>query len=228
MVGTEEEAIVAGPYEFQVRVKYVRRELRSLTDQDREMFFNAVAVLQRVPSAVGQEVYGSNYYSKDFMTRLHLYYGERTESLFARESPLLERQQSPCVVFAKHLIRSFCEAGGTKDCDHWHQGAGFVTSHMGLTLMYEQSLQAVNPAVSVPYWDFTLESTFFGASDFRDSGVFADDWFGSASPDNVSEMEFPYQGSYTLVEAVVYFFRSGGCCNFFERVLVFFAVLFVF
>lgn len=76
MVGTEEEAIVAGPYEFQVRVKYVRRELRSLTDQDREMFFNAVAVLQRVPSAVGQEVYGSNYYSKDFMTRLHLYYGE--------------------------------------------------------------------------------------------------------------------------------------------------------
>lgn len=75
MVGTEEEAIVAGPYEFQVQVKYVRRELRSLTDQDREMFFNAVAVLQRVPSAVGQEVYGSNYYSKDFMTRLHLYYG---------------------------------------------------------------------------------------------------------------------------------------------------------
>lgn len=82
-----------------------------------------------------------------------------------------------------------CEAGGTKDCDHWHQGAGFVTSHMGLTLMYEQSLQAVNPAVSVPYWDFTLESTFFGASDFRSSGVFADDWFGNASPDNVSEIE---------------------------------------
>lgn len=82
-----------------------------------------------------------------------------------------------------------CEAGGTKDCDHWHQGAGFVTSHMGLTMMYEQSLQAVNPAVSVPYWDFTLESTFFGASDFRSSGVFADDWFGNASPENVSEIE---------------------------------------
>lgn len=76
--------------------------------------------------------------------------------------------------------------GGTKDCDHWHQGAGFVTSHMALTLMYEQSLQAVNPAVTVPYWDFTLESTFFGASDFRSSGVFADDWFGEADTDNVS------------------------------------------
>lgn len=77
--------------------------------------------------------------------------------------------------------------GGTKACDHWHQGAGFVTSHIGLTLMYEMSLQAINPAVSVPYWDFTLESTFFGASDFRTSGVFADDWFGAASPDNVRD-----------------------------------------
>ncbi|CAN0227186.1 unnamed protein product, partial [Hapterophycus canaliculatus] len=113
------------------------------------MFFNAVAVIQRVPSSVGQAVYGSTYFSKDYLTRLHLYYG------------------------------------GTKDCDHWHQGAGFVTSHMSLTLMFEKSLQAVNPAVAVPYWDFTLESTFFGASDFRTSGVFADDWFGAASPENV-------------------------------------------
>lgn len=83
----------------------------------------------------------------------------------------------------------FPRIGGTKDCDHWHQGAGFVTSHMSLTLMFEKSLQAVNPAVAVPYWDFTLESTFFGASDFRTSGVFADDWFGAASPKNVRRAE---------------------------------------
>lgn len=60
---------------------------------------------------------------------------------------------------------------------------------MALTLMYEQSLQAINPAVTVPYWDFTLESTFFGASDFRTSGVFADDWFGNASPPNVRKLK---------------------------------------
>lgn len=75
--GTEEAAIMGGPYTYNVEVKYVRREIRSLTDQDREMFFNAVSVLQRVPSSVGQDVYGSNYYSKDYITRLHLYYGER-------------------------------------------------------------------------------------------------------------------------------------------------------
>ncbi|CAN0446106.1 unnamed protein product, partial [Discosporangium mesarthrocarpum] len=69
-------------------------------------------------------------------------------------------------------------------CDHWHQGPGFVTSHMGLTLMYEQALQSVNPAVSVPYWDFTLESTFYSDQDWRSSGVFSDDWFGSAGGQN--------------------------------------------
>lgn len=74
-VGNEEAARVSGPYEFTVRVKYVRREIRSLTDMDREMFFNAVSVMQRVPSGVGQLVYGSHYYSKDYLTRLHLYYG---------------------------------------------------------------------------------------------------------------------------------------------------------
>ena len=90
----------------------------------------------------------------------------------------------PIVVFLLYLV---IFVGGTKDCDHWHQGAGFVTSHMALTLMFEQAVQAVNPAVSMPYWDFTLESTFFGAADFRTSGVFADDWFGAASTDNVRE-----------------------------------------
>lgn len=88
-IGTEESAIVSGPYYFSVEVKYVRREIRSLTDQDREMFFNAVSVIQRVPSSVGQAVYGSNYYSKDYLTRLHLYYGERSRrQVFQRERKL--------------------------------------------------------------------------------------------------------------------------------------------
>lgn len=80
VTGTEEAAITTAPFIFDVEVKYVRREIRSLSDRDREMFFNTVAVLQRVPSSVGQAVYGINYYSKDYMTRLHLYYGERAVS----------------------------------------------------------------------------------------------------------------------------------------------------
>jgi hypothetical protein len=106
--------------------KYVRREVRTLSDLDREAWLSAVMVMQRVPTVVGQRLYGSKFYSKDHFTRTHLYYG------------------------------------GALDCDHWHQGAGFVTSHVALTLQWEQSLQAVNPSIAAPYWDFTIESTFFG------------------------------------------------------------------
>ncbi|CAM9529630.1 unnamed protein product [Ectocarpus sp. 12 AP-2014] len=137
-------------YEFAVTVKYVRREIRALTDRDRETFFNAVSVLQRVPSAVGRAVYGDKYYSKDYFNRMHLYYG------------------------------------GARDCDHWHAGAGFVTSHIAITLMYEQALQAVNPSIALPYWDVTIEGTYYDWNDFRTSSVFSDDWFGDASPGNTA------------------------------------------
>ena len=49
---------------------------------------------------------------------------------------------------------------------------------------YEQALQAVFPSTSVPYWDFTVESTFYEPKTFRASRVFDADWFGDASPGN--------------------------------------------
>lgn len=51
--------------------------------------------------------------------------------------------------------------------------------------MYEQSLQAINPSIALPYWDFTVEGTFFDWSNFRSSSIFSDDWFGAAAPTNV-------------------------------------------
>ncbi|CAM9620524.1 unnamed protein product, partial [Laminaria digitata] len=151
--------------EFAVAVKYVRREIRSLTDRDREMFFNAMAVMQRVPSAVGRAIYGRKYYSKDYFNRMHLYYG------------------------------------GARDCDHWHAGPGFVTSHISLSLMFEQSLQSINPSIALPYWDFTIEGTYFDWSSFRSSSVFSDDWFGDAAPDN--EMKTPERGRFAFVPAMM-------------------------
>ena len=133
---------------FKVMCKYIRREVRKLTDLDREMYFNAVSVMSRVPTEVGQRLYGPKYKSKDYFTRLHLYYG------------------------------------GTNDCDHWHAGAGFVTSHVTLTLEFEQAVQSIFPSIGQPYWDFTLESTFYDAYEFRRSPVFSESWFGDASPDN--------------------------------------------
>lgn len=131
-----------------VLAKYVRREIRGLLAQDRVAFFQAMSIMQRVPTVIGQALYGSNYYSRDHFNRMHLYFG------------------------------------GSQDCDHWHDGPGFVVTHFAFSLMFEKSLQAINPSISLPYWDFTLESTFFDASSFRSSFMFSDDWFGSENKDS--------------------------------------------
>ncbi len=39
-----------------------------------------------------------------------------------------------------------------KGCDAIHDGLGFFNSHVALTNIFEQSLQAVNPKVALPYW----------------------------------------------------------------------------
>ena len=49
------------------------------------------------------------------------------------------------------------EAAGDRWCDHWHGGMGFLVQHTAFSLVFERSLQAVNPAVALPYWDFTID-----------------------------------------------------------------------
>lgn len=138
-----------GMQKIEASCKYVRREIRSLSDHDRNLFLDTVLVMQNVPMADGQQIWGPKFKEKDYFVRLHLLYG------------------------------------ADRDCDHWHEGTGFVTSHVALTLEFEQSLQSVHPVVSMPYWDFTLESSFYNQENWRTSQVFHPDWFGDAAPDNL-------------------------------------------
>eukprot|EP00903_Cladosiphon_okamuranus_P019382 g17822.t1 len=130
-----------------VMVKYVRREIRQLTDEDREAFFDAMETLYRLPTAEGTALYGKEYKGINFFVQMHL------------------------------------DGAGVKDCDHWHDGAGIMTHHMGYILQFEQALQVVDPSVSIPYWEYTIESAL-GMTDYGESEVFGPDWFGNASPDN--------------------------------------------
>ena len=79
---------------------------------------------------------------------------------------------------AKHLAGS-----ASKTCDHWHDDAGMMNHHAGLTLEFEQAMQAVNPKVALPYWDFTIDahSQQYDGIPWYDSVVFSNDWFGPAS-----------------------------------------------
>lgn len=132
--------------EGEVMVKYVRREVRTLTDADRERFLDALGVVYSVPTETGLTEYG---------------YGPKYQhiSYFAR----------------KHLA-----GAAARDCDHWHDDAGLMVHHMSFTLELEQALQAVDPAVTVPYWDYTIDAHAYGEHWHEQSPIFQDSWFGRA------------------------------------------------
>jgi hypothetical protein len=54
-----------------VWVKYVRRELSSLTDADRETFLNAFSTLWTVNTVEGKEIYGDDYKSLYYFASIH-------------------------------------------------------------------------------------------------------------------------------------------------------------
>lgn len=66
----------------------------------------------------------------------------------------------------------------------FHEGLGFLTSHALLTNTFEASLQLVNPKLTVPYWDFTIEKSSLGGNTAdknepqMDSPIFTESWFG--------------------------------------------------
>jgi hypothetical protein len=64
-----------------------------------------------------------------------------------------------------------------QDGDHIHEGLGFFPQHLKLTNMFERSIQAVNPAVTLPFWDFTIETA--NNISVWDSPMFTEDTFGS-------------------------------------------------
>jgi hypothetical protein len=127
--------------------KYVRREIRDLNDQDKELLLQAITIMQKVPTQIGKALYGDNYFSRDYLTRLYLY------------------------------------MTSSSDCNHWQDGPGYLVSHSYFLYLYEQALQSINPSISIPYWDFTLESTFYtNTYSFRNSYIFSSSVFGSACP----------------------------------------------
>ena len=133
-------------YNFTLAMKYVRREIRSLTDEDRETFFSALELLYSLSETEGQRLYGTKFHNAEYFSYKHL------------------------------------TGAGTTDCDHWHDGAGIITHHMAFTLEFEQSLQAINPAIANPYWEYGMDTYLY--DHWSESPIFDADWFGMSSPTN--------------------------------------------
>lgn len=65
-------------------------------------------------------------------------------------------------------------------------GIGFGITHSMVTMMFEASMQAVNPMISLPYWDFTMESAIIDTEHDGDytkmreiTDLWTSEWFGS-------------------------------------------------
>jgi hypothetical protein len=125
----------------QAKCMYVRRELRSLTDDDLGKTMDALYAVYAVGDEEGQEKYGSEYHSYSYALRFH------------------------------HFNAAWRES------DHIHEGNGFAPQHIKMTNLVEKSMQMVDPSVSMPYWDFTIDHVNDRVS--FSSDIFTENMFGS-------------------------------------------------
>ena len=56
-----------------VSCKYVRREIRQLTDDDREDYFEAMEIVAKMDTETGKSLYGEEFWNFQYMTKKHLY-----------------------------------------------------------------------------------------------------------------------------------------------------------
>ena len=77
-----------------------------------------------------------------------------------------------------HFVQMHLNAASLRSHDQIHDGMGVLTQHASITSKFELSLQAINPAVAVPYWDYTRDSATaiqFHKGDA--SSIFNSDWW---------------------------------------------------
>jgi hypothetical protein len=86
-----------------------------------------------------------------------------------------------------------------KDCDHWHDDAGILTHHIGVTWAFENALRMINPATAAHYWDYTREAA--AGLEWYESPMFGDQWFGSNAPANADHVVDTGRFAYTPVMA---------------------------
>lgn len=69
--------------------------------------------------------------------------------------------------------------------DHIHEGNGFLAQHVKMTNIFEVAMQAVDPSVTLPYWDYTIETA--DGIHVYESPMFTENTFGSLPlPNNMT------------------------------------------
>lgn len=100
------------------------------------------------------------------------------------------------------------EMAAGREIDHLHDGLGFITQHIAITSEFELSLQSISPALTVPFWDYTIDATKVEVNSWNgarphdvgsifngNSVLFTDEYFGATDEreHTVTEGRFAYQ-----------------------------------
>jgi hypothetical protein len=83
---------------------------------------------------------------------------------------------------AKHLDKRSID-----ECTPYHDGDVFLTAHAAFSLEFEQALQAIDPSLASPYWDYTLDDEKYGEDWAAESAIFSKNMFGSYGASRTSE-----------------------------------------
>ncbi|KAJ8611033.1 hypothetical protein CTAYLR_007058 [Chrysophaeum taylorii] len=92
------------------------------------------------------------------------------------------------------LVREHLYGAASRECDHWHDDAGFMNHHVAITWQLEKSLTSVDSRTAVPYWDYTFDAAAYGKK-WATSPIF--DWFGPANPNNTDHVVDAGRWGYT-------------------------------
>jgi len=164
---------------------YVRRELRTLTESDLNDTMTAMATLWSISGAFAILLPFSPLVLLFALPLSALPPSPHSHSLSLPPS-LSHADTQGQKLFGSDYYSStyFVQAhefnSAQQDSDHMHEGVGFLPQHIKLTNMFENSMRSVNPAVSVPYWDYTLDRETLDS--IFESSVFSPEIYGTLRP----------------------------------------------
>lgn len=100
-----------------------------------------------------------------------------------------------------YFTETHLDRAAGRDIDTMHDGMGFLTQHVAVTNELELALQALDPSLALPFWDYTEDIARVRAmkgdtSDLWASELWSDDWYGNATGSDrhtVKKGRFAYQ-----------------------------------
>ena len=166
---------------FELVGKYVRREVRDLSEGDRTRFLDAIAVTHAVPTDAGERMYGPAYKSTTWFATVHATYSADRDCDHWHSGPGFVNQHSAFTLRYQQAL----QAVDPRTC----------------ALASLRQRVHLFPRRCVHYWDFTIEGASVECC-FTESVLWSPDWFSTVSPNNTEHVLDTGRWAFTRVEKV--------------------------